>query len=144
MGIPKMTSAKLILPGVFVAIFLFSFDSVKSDCDCEGPVVDNCCPVGFNGQCCEYPLARTAKSGSHLSPLEKQLKQLDDVHTMPKGIPEDRTLVPPPKEGKLLKQLDDIHTMPKEIPEDRTLVPPPKEEKLLKQLEERKDYTVNP
>ena len=34
--------------------------------------------------------------------------------------------------------------MPKGIPEDRTLVPPPKEEKLLKQLEERKDYTVNP
>ena len=63
---------------------------------------------------------------------------------MPKGIPEDRTLVPPPKEEKLLKQLDDIHTMPKGIPEDRTLVPPPKEEKLLKQLEERKDYTVNP
>ena len=58
---------------------MLSFDSVECECDnCEGPVVDYCCPTGFNGQCCEYPLKRSAKSGGHLTPLEKKLKQLEE------------------------------------------------------------------
>merc|ERR1712198_512279 len=106
-SILTMTSAKSILSGALVAIFLLSFDSVKSECDCEGPVVDYCCPVGFNGSCCEYPLDRSAKSGGPLSPLEKRLKQLDEMPSMPTKVPEGKTNIPPPRKEKQLKQLEE-------------------------------------
>ena len=97
----------MILAGVLVAIFLLSFDLVESECDCKGPVVDYCCPVGFNGSCCEYPLDRSAKSGGPLSPLEKRLKQLEEMPTMPTGISEGKTNMPPPRKEKQLKQLEE-------------------------------------
>ena len=60
-------------------MFLLSFDSVQSECDnCEGPVVDYCCPTGFNGQCCEYPVVRSGKKDKGLakvSPLAQKLKK---------------------------------------------------------------------
>ena len=86
---------------------MLSFDSVESDCNCEGPVVDYCCPVGFNGSCCEYPLARSAKNGGHLSPLEKKLKGL----------------VPPPRKQKQLKQLEERQPPPSTVPPRPPVVP---------------------
>ena len=56
-------------------MFLLSFDSVESDCNCEGPVVDYCCPTGFNGQCCEYPVQRSGKRSDKVSPLAQKLKK---------------------------------------------------------------------
>merc|ERR1711872_279495 len=71
-----INNTKLTLAGVLVAMFLLSFDSVKSDCDCEGPVVNNCCPTGFNGECCEYPiLQRSKKPLGEVSPLAQKLKK---------------------------------------------------------------------
>ena len=67
---------QLTLAGVLVAMFLLSFDSVESDCNCEGPVVNNCCPTGFNGECCEYPiLQRSKKPLDEVSPLAQKLKK---------------------------------------------------------------------
>ena len=68
-----------MLVGALVAIFLLSFDYVESQClNCEAPNGPYCCKTSYNGQCCEYPLDRSAKSGGHLSPLEKQLKQFEE------------------------------------------------------------------
>merc|ERR1712198_160755 len=70
-----MINTKLILAGVLVTIFLLSFDSVESACNCEGPVVDHCCPVGFNGNCCEFPLRRSENRLDEHSPLALKLKK---------------------------------------------------------------------
>ena len=86
-----------MLVGALVAIFLLSFDYVESQClNCEAPNGPYCCKTSYNGQCCEYPLDRSAVSGGHLSPLEKLLeeKKVKDFN-----IPEDRTFVPPPRKA---------------------------------------------
>merc|ERR1712198_407242 len=78
-----MINTKLILAGVLVTIFLLSFDSVESDCNCEGPVVDHCCPVGFNGNCCEFPLRRSENRLDEHSPLALKLKK--EAQAWPEG-----------------------------------------------------------
>merc|ERR1711942_445305 len=71
-----MTSAKLMLVGALVAIFLLSFDFVESQClNCEAPNGPYCCKTSFSGNCCEYPLDRSDKSLDKLSPLEMKLKK---------------------------------------------------------------------
>merc|ERR1711942_433706 len=96
-SIPTMTSAKLMLVGALVAIFLLSFDFVESQClNCEAPNGPYCCKTSFSGNCCEYPLDRsdghnTMPTGrSPLSPLAKQLKQLEG-----RQWPKDPTVRPP-------------------------------------------------
>ena len=60
-----------------MAIFLLSFDSVECYCNCEGPVVNDCCPTGSSGTCCEYPMRRSEKRLDE-SPLAQKLKKEAD------------------------------------------------------------------